>query len=58
MNADKFISSTAFIIAFVILVLILSMTISEKAVEAFLALVLLSMVVLNAGKVTTLLKFK
>lgn len=58
-EAQEFISSMPFIIFFLILTLIISIIGGAKVLYGFLALVLLSMIVLNSDKVATLFqKFK
>lgn len=49
---EKFYSSFTFMLGFMITTLIFSMTFGQKFAEYFLLLVLLSMVVLNADKLT------
>lgn len=58
-NAKEFIAGLPFIIFFLIMTLILSMTAGSKITTGFLTLTLLSMVVLNADKVKKLfIKYK
>lgn len=52
---QRFTQSLGFIVFFIVAVLLLSMTLGDKATMAFLWLVLFSMVILNSGKISDLL---
>jgi len=55
-DPDKSVLSvTGFVVAFIVLALIITVVLGEKVATGFLGLVLLSIVLMNAGKVSALL---
>jgi hypothetical protein len=53
---QAFYEDSGFIIAFLVLILIIQMTMSDKIAVMFLFLVLASMIMFNAGAFTSLLR--
>jgi hypothetical protein len=53
---ENFFKSYTFVLGFLIALIFFGLTMGEKTVQVFATLVLLSMVVLNSGKIADVLK--